>query len=81
MLGVPDACGRRYGLRCTSASVTLVLFLDLSDSSIYGVVSAVEEESEELDESLVLVETGGETGAGRGGSPCCVRTRMYASVA
>lgn len=66
-------------LRCARVGVGPVLFLDSSDVGFDEVVSGLDEESSEAEEALVLGVGGGE--GGRGGSPCCVRTRMYASVA
>jgi hypothetical protein len=67
-------------LRCAGVDLGLVLFLDPSDVGFDEVVSALDEDPEEAEETLVLGASGGETGAGRGGSPWCVRTRVYASV-
>ena len=64
-------------MRCAGADVAPAFVLDPSDVGSDEVVS----ELEEVEETLLLAVRGGETGAGRGGRPCCVRTRMYASVA
>lgn len=79
MVGVPDAGGCR--LLCPRVDDPPVLFLGSSDADVEDAASKLDEDPEEAEETLVLGASGEEAGSGRGGRPCCLRTRVYAAVA